>query len=119
MLFRSGPRVRDLIGMERGSHLPGATIQEGVIIWVDRFGNLISGIDSASGVMDCVVGIGGKEVPLVTHYAEGPRDAPAALVNSDGLVEIFVNRGDASQILGASIGTPVSMIPRRLATGRG
>jgi hypothetical protein len=27
-------------------------------------------------------------------------------------VEVFVNRGDAAALLGASIGTPVALIPR-------
>ena len=115
-----GPRVTDLIGMEspdagRGPR-PGSSLQEGEIIWVDRFGNLISGLESTPGMTEGVVSIGGKDVPWVTHYAEGPRDAPAALVNSDGLVEIFVNRGDASRMLGASISTPVTVIPKRRAT---
>ncbi|MBI3608380.1 MAG: SAM-dependent chlorinase/fluorinase [Nitrospirae bacterium] len=116
-----GPRVTDLVGMEspkagRGPDRRGSSLQDGEIIWVDRFGNLITGIEPSPGATDYVVSIGGKDVPLVTHYEEGPANAPAALVNSDGLVEVFVNRGDAARTLGASIGTPVALIPRRRAT---
>ena len=101
-----GPRVTDPVG-------PASSSRQGEIIWIDRFGNLISGIAPDAGVAGMVVSVAGREVPFVTHYAEGPLDAPAALVNSDGLVEVFVNRGDAATLLGASIGAPVALIPRR------
>ena len=100
-----GPRVTDPVG-------PAFSPRPGGIIWVDRFGNLISGIEPDAGVEGMVVSVAGREVPFVTHYAEGPPDAPAALVNSDGLVEVFVNRGDAAALLGASIGAPAALIPR-------
>ena len=101
-----GPRVTDPVG-------PASSLRQGEIIWIDRFGNLISGIAPDAGVAGMAVSVAGREVPFVTHYAEGPPDAPAALVNSDGLVEVFVNRGDAAALLGASIGTPVALIPHR------
>ena len=100
-----GPRVTDPVG-------PAFSPRQGEIIWVDRFGNLISGIAPDAGVGGFVVSVAGRKIPFVTHYAEGPPDAPAALVNSDGLVEVFVNRGDAAARLGASIGAPVALIPR-------
>lgn len=100
-----GPRVTDPVG-------PASSSRPGEIIWIDRFGNLISGVAPDAGVAGMAVSVAGREVPFVTHYAEGPPDAPAALVNSDGLVEVFVNRGDAATLLGASIGTPVALIPR-------
>ncbi len=116
-----GPPITTLVGMgsppsDRDPHRHGSLPRPGKIIWVDRFGNLISDIESIPGVTDRVVTIGGKDLPLVGHYAEGPRDAPAALVNSDGFVEIFVNRGDAARMLGASIGASVALIQRRSAT---
>ncbi len=101
-----GPRVTDPVG-------PASSARQGEIVWIDRFGNLISGIAPDAGVEGFVVSVAGREIPFVTHYAEGPPDAPAALVNSDGLVEVFVNRGDAAALLGASIGSPVALIPRR------
>lgn len=112
-----GPRVTDPVGPAStppASRAPRhAASRQGEIVWVDRFGNLISGIEPDAGVENFVVSVAGREIPFVTHYAEGPEDAPSALVNSDGLVEVFVNRGDASVLLGASIGAPVALIPRR------
>lgn len=106
-----GPRVTDPLDLE-SSQPAGAATRRGAVVWVDRFGNLISGIAPDAGVEGFVVSVAGREIPFVTHYAEGPPDAPAALLNSDGLVEVFVNRGDAAALLGASIGAPVALIPR-------
>jgi hypothetical protein len=112
-----GPRVTDPVGRDSswpaGDATQHAAARQGEVIWIDRFGNLISGIAPDAGVAGMAVSVAGREVPFVTHYAEGPPDAPAALVNSDGLVEVFVNRGDAAALLGASIGAPVALIPRR------
>ena len=112
-----GPRVTDPVDLDSsqpaGAAPRHAASRRGEVIWIDRFGNLISGIAPDTGVAGFVVSVAGREVPFVTHYAEGPPDAPAALVNSDGLVEVFVNRGDAAALLGASIGAPVALIPLR------
>jgi S-adenosylmethionine hydrolase len=57
-----------------------------------------------------VVEVMGREAPLVGHYEQAPRDRPAALINSDQVVEVFVNRGDAATALGATIGTPITLV---------
>jgi S-adenosylmethionine hydrolase len=57
-----------------------------------------------------VVEVMGREVPIAGHYEETPHGLPAALVNSDQVVEVFVNRGDAATTLGATIGTTIALV---------
>ncbi len=87
-----------------------ASDMKGEIVWIDRFGNLISNVHPVGSLQHTVVSVMGREVPIVTHYEQAPQGVPAALVNSDQVVEIFVNRGDASDALGAVIGTPIALV---------
>jgi S-adenosylmethionine hydrolase len=87
----------------------------GAVVWVDRFGNLISDLHPEGSVQHMVVSVMGRELPIVACYEQAPQGLPAALVNSDQVVEIFVNRGDAAESLGAAIGTPITLVapPKR------
>jgi hypothetical protein len=102
-----GPRVIDPVhsDIERSS-----SALTGEIVWIDRFGNLISNLNPTGSLEDWVVEVMGREVPIAGHYEEGPRGLPAALVNSDHVVEVFVNRGDAANTLGATIGTQIALV---------
>jgi S-adenosylmethionine hydrolase len=44
---------------------------------------------------------------MVPCYSDAAPGTVAALINSDGLIEVFVNRGDASNQLHAATGEPV------------
>lgn len=82
---------------------------EGQVIYVDQFGNLTTNIEAEMlnrpvktvAVGDVVItGIG-------RFFAEVPQGAPLALINSFGLLEIAVNRGNAASFLGAGKGMKV------------
>jgi hypothetical protein len=109
-----GPRLMQLATLDpETSHSEQPKVvgsRQGSIIWVDRFGNLISGIEAGNDVGGLAVSISGREVRFVGHYAEAPTGEPAAIVNSDALVEVFINRGDASAMLGAGVGTPIALV---------
>lgn len=86
------------------------------VIHVDRFGNLItnmpeSELDRIAGEAEAdaqvVVGVESALLPLGQTYADVPPGEACALVGSSGLLEIAVNQGDASRLLGASRGAPV------------
>lgn len=85
----------------------------GEVIHVDRFGNAVTNVrdpdmDAAWPRGEWCVLTGGWHVEgLVGTYAEGPKGTPVALVGSSGHIEIAVNGGDASQLLGISPGDPV------------
>jgi len=84
----------------------------GQVLYVDRFGNLISNIP-ADSVAEAIgggsdVGCGGRPVgPIRRAYADVERGEALALVNSMGLIEVAVNGGRAADVLGAGVGTEV------------
>lgn len=102
-----GPPVIDPV---RSDGVRAASTLTGEIVWIDRFGNLISNLHPAGSLNDWVVEVMGREVPIVGHYEEAPQGLPAALLNSDQVVEVFVNRGDAANTLGATIGTQIALV---------
>jgi len=86
----------------------------GQVVYVDHFGNVISNITEAAirhrwAVPDRVrVFCQGKDYgPLRGTYGHVAAGEPVALINSMGLLEIAVNRDQASRILDARIGTAV------------
>lgn len=82
----------------------------GRIVYVDHFGNLISNITplhlkelqgkTRKSASEVSIRIGGAVIQgLVACYAEGRRDAPRALINSNGQVEVFLREGNAADFL--------------------
>jgi S-adenosyl-L-methionine hydrolase (adenosine-forming) len=89
----------------------------GVVLKVDRFGNLITNITPEDAPMlfaadsACKIMVGAHEVAgLRNAYAEGGPGELFGILGSMGFLEIAVNRGAAAQIAGASKGTEVSII---------
>jgi S-adenosylmethionine hydrolase len=102
-----GPTVRDPIRLSAQEVRRNGTAWIGEVVWVDRFGNLISNIEVPSGVSVVSVRVGGTDLPVVACYSDGSTGAGSALINSDRLIEVFVDRGDASETLKAGTGAPV------------
>jgi len=80
----------------------------GRIIYVDHFGNLISNVTplhlkEVQGKLRrsrVTIRVGGTVIEgLTSHYAEGSPDAPQALINSNGQLEVFVKEGSAAEWL--------------------
>ena len=91
----------------------------GKIIYVDRFGNLISNIttthlEQTRSVTQCPVPticIGKQEIEgLLASYSDGTPDCPQALVNSNGLVEIFMKEESAANRLGLGSGERITIL---------
>lgn len=86
---------------------------EGEVIYIDRFGNLITNItsDDLAQLPDPAsarVNIGSIEIPGVRRtYADAVRGYAVAVLGSSGFLEIAVNGGSAAQSLGSSIGSHV------------
>ncbi|MFZ5877243.1 MAG: SAM hydrolase/SAM-dependent halogenase family protein [Nitrospirota bacterium] len=102
-----GPAVDDPIRLSAPDVRRNGSTWIGEVVWVDRFGNLISNIEVPSGVSAANVRVGASDLPVVACYSDGPTGEAAALINSDRLIEVFVNRGDASETLKAGTGAPV------------
>jgi len=107
--------------------LPGRLILEkqkelqGEIIYIDRFGNLISNIEipPSAGVrelQDLQVHLGTEQLPVGPRtYEDGPPLRPFALIGSSNLLEVSVRNGSAQEITGCPVGT--SVLIRRQAHG--
>ena len=82
----------------------------GEVLWVDRFGNLITNLEMKHLPKPFRLKVGKTVVlNLATHYAEAKRGALTALLGSSGHLEISINGGNAAQKLGAGIGGAVSL----------
>jgi S-adenosylmethionine hydrolase len=108
-----GPPVRDPIRLAPPDARRDGSVLTGEVVWVDRFGNLISNIEVPGGTAVASVRAGATDLRVVACYADGPTGEAAALVNSDRLIEVFVNRGDASETL--EVGTGSSVVARVVA----
>jgi S-adenosylmethionine hydrolase len=86
---------------------------EGVIVAIDRFGNLISNIES-SAVMALdhpTIYVAGLSLPLKRTYGEVPAGEYLGLINSFEVLEVARARGSAAQGLSLAAGTPISVVP--------
>lgn len=87
----------------------------GRIVYVDHFGNLISNITplhltelqgrTRKSATEVSILVGGAVIQgLVACYTDGHRDAPRALINGNGQVEVFLRDGHAANFLKARCG---------------
>lgn len=89
---------------EQGGHV-------GVVVTVDRFGNLLTNIEAAAldPRRDWHALVAGRKARRATAYGEVPGGTLLALVNAWGLVEIAESAGHAASRLGVGRGEPVSL----------
>jgi S-adenosylmethionine hydrolase len=90
---------------------------EATVIHVDRFGNLTTNCreGQVEAVLEAVGGdlaalvvvVEGMVLPLVRTYADVSEGEACALIGSSRRLEVAVNRGSASRLLGAGKGSPV------------
>ncbi len=114
-----GPEITDYVR----SPLPavervGEDSLRGVVMKVDKFGNLITnigeldapGLFAAQPVAASIL-IAGETVTRVCHsYAEGLDDEIFAIVGSSGYLEIAARQASAAEKLAAGVGTPVGVV---------
>lgn len=85
----------------------GQAIQ-GEVVYIDRFGNLMTNIPADRLPEKAKIHIGSVEALGISKtYGDVLPGHMAAVIGSMGCLEIAVNGGDAAQMLGASIGTHV------------
>jgi len=114
----AGPEISDAVRSPLPTPLVEVDEREhrvrihGVVVHIDRFGNLITNIDKTtfkkalSSAPEKVprVSLSGRKIgELVPFYQIVKKGMAATLINSWGLLEIFVSFGDASLVLGAGI----------------
>jgi S-adenosylmethionine hydrolase len=92
---------------------------QGEIIYIDRFGNLISNIEIPPSARDrhlqgLEVYLGSLQLLVgPSTYEEGPTLRPFALIGSSNLLEVSVRNGSAHQVTGCSVGTSVMVRRQR------
>ena len=80
----------------------------GEVIYVDRFGTLVSNIVPATVEPGVRIRVGDVEVgPLQRTFADVARGTLVAFTGSAGTVEIAVRDGSAARMLGVGVGTEV------------
>jgi S-adenosylmethionine hydrolase len=86
---------------------------EGVVVAVDRFGNLISNIESSAVVAlsSPSVLIGDVALPLRRTYGDAQAGDYLGLINSFDVLEVARARGNAAAGLNLGVGAPVSAVP--------
>ena len=80
------------------------------IIYIDRFGNGMSGISADSLCRESVLGVNGVEFKQAEKFCDVAPGDRFWYENSLGLVEFALNQDSAASKFGLLIGTPVSII---------
>jgi S-adenosylmethionine hydrolase len=90
----------------------------GVVLKVDRFGNLVTNItpNDVPAIFEATpapfkITIGKREVTTIrTNYAEAAPGEVFAIIGSMGYLEISSNRAPAAQLVGSGKGTEVTIV---------
>ncbi len=91
-----------------GVHLGPDDLPE--VIFIDHFGNAITGLRAASVPRACAIDLNGRRIRWARVFSEIERGAPCWYENSLGLVEVAVNCGRAADELGLLAGHPIRLI---------
>lgn len=106
-----GPEVRPAVRLPDVPLSIGPDRSAGEVIYIDRFGNLITNLPGEAST-GRVVSVEGRPVgPLRRTFADVEPGDAVAYVGSGGTVEIAVRDRSAAGDLGARIGTPVTAEP--------
>ncbi len=77
------------------------------VIYVDAFGNAVTGLRATAVASRSTIGLGGCAVAAATTFGDVPPGQGFWYENSSGLIEIAVNRGRAAEQFFLNIGSPV------------
>lgn len=83
------------------------------IIYVDRWGNAMTGVRAATVERTRTLEVRGTRCRFATTFGDAPRGEPFWYENSCGLVEIAVDRGSARDLLGLGVGDQVDLVAGR------
>jgi S-adenosylmethionine hydrolase len=117
---RFGEEIGDYVrfGAPRPKPVDERTLR-GVVLKVDRFGNLITNItpedaprlfEATPPAFKIAVGTKAQATRMCTNYAEGAPGEVFGILGSMGFLEVATNRGSAFQMLGAGKGSEVNVV---------
>lgn len=81
------------------------------VIYIDHFGNLLTGLRAAFHSEDMSLQLAGQQIPRVRTFSDVAPGQALCYCNSSGLLEIAVNQGRADTLFKATIGTAVQTDP--------
>lgn len=114
-----GDEITDFVRFNAPKPKPaGANTLRGVVLRVDRFGNLITNftpLDAPALFQQqppaFKIVVGKREVQAMKqHYAQGAPGELFGILGSMGYLEIVANRGSAAQLIGSGKGTEVQLV---------
>jgi S-adenosylmethionine hydrolase len=71
----------------------------------------VQDVKAAAKRQTVTIGVAGTAIQdLTASYEDGSPDAARALINSSGLLEIFVKEGSAAGVLKVSRGEPIELV---------
>ncbi len=96
-----------LLLSEKRSELAAITGDYPYVAYIDRFGNIITGLRAASLSTEAVIMLAGHNISYARTFGEVEAGALFWYKNSNGLVEIAISCGAADQVLNVSVGNKV------------
>ncbi len=93
--------------------LPGLSVDFGdadlaEVIYVDHYGNARSGLRARNAPREAQLVVNGRPLRYARVFSEAPDGTPFWYENSEGLIEIAMNRASAAERLRLEIGTPLA-----------
>ena len=79
------------------------------VVYIDRFGNAITGLRAGAVAASALLQVNGHELRRAVTFSSVDTGQAFWYENSNGLVEIAVNRDRADSMLGLQVGTPVEL----------
>jgi S-adenosylmethionine hydrolase len=95
-------KFEEMVGYE-------SPIDENRIIYIDNYGNAMSGINADEIKDDKVLSVNGTALHYARTFSQVSEGQPFWYRNSNGVVEIAVNRGSAAHLLDLELGMPVQL----------
>ena len=107
--------------LARGDTVPGAEVEAAArirpgwpddlarIVYVDRFGNAMTGLRAETMEAGSVLEAGGRALPYARTFGDVAAGEAFWYENANGLAEIAVNRGRAAEALGLGVGDRVTV----------
>lgn len=110
-LAELGPPLEDYLRLPSPQPSIGADSAEGVIRYVDHFGNLVSTIPAAGlpPVASAQIGEATIPGPLRTSYVAVDLGEALLIEGSSGFVEVSLNGGDAAGMLNLRVGATLKL----------
>jgi S-adenosylmethionine hydrolase len=110
-LTEIGSPLRDPVRLEIPEPQRKAQGLFGEVVYLDRFGTLVTNLVLAESGAGHRLKIGGTYVPVRRTFGDVSTGELVGFVGSGGSIEIAQRDGSAASRLGASVGTEVALIP--------